>query len=151
MGAGPVLPWHTLRPHPFPTPGRAWGAYVVCGCCRAGTTARAKALTQIAPNSSSLYTLFYYVIYNSVVWTLKLKTKGVSKLFVDMELDPGCPGFDLSRKGRGTFRATVSFFNKKKLHLKYWLLLLVFTFHSKHDLEIACHGIVIFHAKCLWI
>ena len=65
-GAGPVLPWHTLRPPPFPTPSQAWGTYVVCGCCQAGTTARANTLTQIVPNSSSLYTLFYSVIYNSV-------------------------------------------------------------------------------------
>ena len=40
--------------------------YVVCGCCGASTTARAIALTQIVPISSSLYTLFYSVIYNSV-------------------------------------------------------------------------------------
>ena len=33
-GAGPVLPWRTLRPPPFPMPGQAWGTYVVCGCCR---------------------------------------------------------------------------------------------------------------------
>ena len=30
--AGPVLPWCTLRPPPFPTPGQAWGTYLVCGC-----------------------------------------------------------------------------------------------------------------------
>ena len=65
--AGLVLPWHTLRPPLFPTPGQAWGTYVVCGCCRAGTTARANALTQIVPNLSSPYILFYFVIYNSVV------------------------------------------------------------------------------------
>ena len=65
-GAGPVLPWRTLRPSPFPTPGPTWGTYVVCGCCRAGRTARANALMQIVPNSSSLYTLFYSVIHNSV-------------------------------------------------------------------------------------
>ena len=65
-GARPVLPWHTLRPLPFPTPGQAWGTYVVCECCRAGTTARANTLKPIVPNSSSLYTLFYSVIYNSV-------------------------------------------------------------------------------------
>ena len=52
---------------PIPMPGWAWGTYVVCGCCQAGTTARANALTQIVPNSSSLYTLFYSVIYNSVI------------------------------------------------------------------------------------
>ena len=63
-GAGPIL--CTLRPPPFPTPGQAWGTYVVCGCCLAGTTARTNALTQIVPNSSSLYTLFYSVNYNSV-------------------------------------------------------------------------------------
>ena len=63
-----LLPWRTLRPSPFPTPGRAWGTYVVCGCCRAVTTARANALTQILPNLSSLHTLFYSVIYNSVVY-----------------------------------------------------------------------------------
>ena len=40
---------------------------VVFRCCRAGTTARANKLPQIVPNSSSLYTLFYSVIYNSVV------------------------------------------------------------------------------------
>ena len=57
---------HTLRPPPFPTPGWAWGTYVVCGCCRTSTTARANALTQIVLNSSSLYTLFYSFIYNSV-------------------------------------------------------------------------------------
>ena len=55
--AGPVMPWCTLRPPPFPTPGQAWGTYVVFGCCRAGTTARANALTQNVRNSSSLYTL----------------------------------------------------------------------------------------------
>ena len=65
-GAGPVLPWRTLRPPPFPTPSQAWGTYVVCGCCHAGTTARENALMQIVPNLSSLYTLFYSVIYNSV-------------------------------------------------------------------------------------
>ena len=67
-GAGPVLPWRTLRPPPvpFPTPGQAWDTYVFCGCCLAGTTARANAITQIVPNLSSLYTLFYSVIYNSV-------------------------------------------------------------------------------------
>ena len=32
-GAGLVLPWRELRPPPFPTPGQAWGTYVVCGCC----------------------------------------------------------------------------------------------------------------------
>ena len=31
-GARLVLPWSTLRPPPFPTPGQAWGTYVVCGC-----------------------------------------------------------------------------------------------------------------------
>ena len=41
--AGPVLPWRTLRPPPFPMPGWAWGSYVVCGCCRASSTARANA------------------------------------------------------------------------------------------------------------
>ena len=65
-GAGPVLPWCTLQPPPFPTLGQAWGTYVVCGYCRASTTARANALTQIVPNSSSLYILFYSFIYNSV-------------------------------------------------------------------------------------
>ena len=48
----------TALAHPLttiiPTPGRAWGTYVVCGCCRPGTTARANALTQIVPNLSSL-------------------------------------------------------------------------------------------------
>ena len=63
-GARPVLPWLTLQLPP--TTGQAWGTYVVCGCCRAGTTARENGLTQIVPNSSSLYTLFYSVIYNSV-------------------------------------------------------------------------------------
>ena len=66
-GAGPVLPWRTLQPPTIPTPGQAWGTYVACGCCRAGTTARANALTKIVPNWSSLYTLFYSVIYNSVI------------------------------------------------------------------------------------
>ena len=67
-----VLSWGagTALAHPPTTPiphaGRAWGTYVVCGCCRAGTTARANELTQIVPNSSSLHTLFYTVIYNSV-------------------------------------------------------------------------------------
>ena len=65
-GAGPVLPWHTLRPPPFPTPGQVWVTYVVFGCCRASTTARANMLTQIVPNSSSLYTLFNSFIHNSV-------------------------------------------------------------------------------------
>ena len=74
-GAGPVLPWRTLPPPPFPTPGQAWGTYEVCGCCRAGTTARANALTQIVPNLSSLYTLFYSVIYNSVTPPLCLAVK----------------------------------------------------------------------------
>ena len=46
---------------------RGW---VVCGCRRAGTTARANALTQIVPNLSSLYTLFYSVIYNSVIQSI---------------------------------------------------------------------------------
>ena len=66
MLAGLVLPWCTLRPPPFPMPGRVWGTHVVCGCCRAGTTATANALMQIVPNSSALYTLLYSVIYNSV-------------------------------------------------------------------------------------
>ena len=33
-GARPVPPWRTLWPTPFPTPGKAWCTYVVCGCCR---------------------------------------------------------------------------------------------------------------------
>ena len=37
--------------------------YVVCGCCRA---VQQPEQTQIVPNSFSLYTLFYSVIYNSV-------------------------------------------------------------------------------------
>ena len=83
-GAGSVLPWRTLQPPPFPTPGRPWGKCVICGCRRAGTTARGcrsgvkgggpdryrpgapSALMQIVPNLSSFYTLFYSVIYNSV-------------------------------------------------------------------------------------
>ena len=77
-GAEPVLPWSTLQLPPFPTPRRAWGKSAVCGCHRAGTTARGcrsevkggpgapSALTQIVPNLSSLYTLFSSVIYNSV-------------------------------------------------------------------------------------
>ena len=69
-GARPVLPWRALRPPPFPTPGHAWGTYVLCGCCQAGTTTRANALTQIVPNSTSL---FYSVIYNSVVYVYSLE------------------------------------------------------------------------------
>ena len=34
MLAGLVLPWHTLRPPPFPMSGRAWGIGVVGGCAR---------------------------------------------------------------------------------------------------------------------
>ena len=66
-GGGLVPPWRTFRPPPFPTPGQAWGTYVVCGCCWASTTARANALMQIVPNLSSLDTLFYSVIYYSVI------------------------------------------------------------------------------------
>ena len=78
-GAGPFLPWRTLRPPPFPMPSQAWGTYVVCGCCRAGTTARANALTQIVPILSSLYTLFYSGIYNSVVNTKHQKAPIILK------------------------------------------------------------------------
>ena len=34
MLAGLVLPWRTLQPPPFPTPGQAWGIGVVGGCAR---------------------------------------------------------------------------------------------------------------------
>ena len=66
-GPGRYCPGVPSDPPPFPTPSQAWGTYVVCGCCWADTTARANALTQIVPNVSSLYTLFYSVIYNSVL------------------------------------------------------------------------------------
>ena len=56
-------------------PSQAWGTYVVCGSCQAGTTARANAISQIVSNSSSLYTLFYPVIYNSVLGTFALSIK----------------------------------------------------------------------------
>ena len=75
-------PWRTLRPPPFLMLGRAWCKCVVCGCWRSGTTARGcmsgvkggggrlappwRTLRKIVPNSSSLYSLFYSVIYNSV-------------------------------------------------------------------------------------
>ena len=62
--------------HPY-SPGQAWGTYVVCGCCWAGTTARANSLKQTVPNSSSLYTIFYSVIYNSVI----LLYSGLSKWY----------------------------------------------------------------------
>ena len=65
--AGTALAHPPTTPIPQARPGL--GTYVVCGCCRAGTTARANALKQIVPNSSSLYTLFYFVIYNSVIGT----------------------------------------------------------------------------------
>ena len=82
-----------LRPPPFPTLGQAWGTYVVCGCCRAGTIARANALTQIVPNLSSLYTLFYSVIYNSVVSTLFTRTVSAKTKFFSCDtvsLKPSC-------------------------------------------------------------
>ena len=54
--------------HPnSPNPAQAWGTYLVRGCCWAGTTARANTLTQIVTNLSSIHTLFYSVIYNSVI------------------------------------------------------------------------------------
>ena len=67
-GAGRYCPSApSNHPHsPCLAPGQAWGTNVFCGCCQAGTTARANAQTQIVPNSSSLYTLFYSAIYNSV-------------------------------------------------------------------------------------
>ena len=64
--AGIALAHPPTTPSPHTRPGVGYIQYVVCGCCRASTTARANALTQIVPNSSSLKTLFYSVIYNSV-------------------------------------------------------------------------------------
>ena len=71
-GSGAGLGRYTALAHPLTTPipharpsvGYICGLWVLPG--RAGTTARANVLTQIVPNSSSLYTLFYSVIYNSV-------------------------------------------------------------------------------------
>ena len=67
--AGTTARAGTALVHPPTTPiPHAWpgvGYNVVCGCGRAGTTARANTLTQIVLNLSSLYTLFYSVNYNS--------------------------------------------------------------------------------------
>ena len=71
---GRGLGWYCPGAPSFPKPGQAWGTYVVCGCCRASTTARTNRLTQIVPNLSSLYTLFYSAIYNSVAETYMLRT-----------------------------------------------------------------------------
>ena len=65
MASTALVPPPTI-PIPYTRPGVRY-TYVVCGCCWASTTARANVLTQIVPNLSSLYTLFYFVIYNSVV------------------------------------------------------------------------------------
>ena len=75
---------HSSRP-----PGQAWGTYVVCGCCRASTTARANSLMQIVLNLSSLYTLFYSVIYNCMIVIKTLMQKIVfAKIF-----NINCPNF----------------------------------------------------------
>ena len=67
---------------PFPTPGRAWGMGVVVGCARAVLThslhLKYTCGKRAVSNSSSLYTLFYSVIYNSVC-TPKLYTVGCIK------------------------------------------------------------------------
>ena len=75
----------THRLHMYPTPGRAWGKGVVGGCGRAVPVRHPSPFTPLlhnlthslhlkytcsklaVSNSSSLYTLFYSVIYNSVV------------------------------------------------------------------------------------
>ena len=69
---------------------------VVCGCLRAGTTARlcrsgvkreggwaGTALSQIVLNSSSLYTLFYSAIYNSVSPPIYCRPLNAGKLRAD--------------------------------------------------------------------
>ena len=75
-----VPPGSTHRPHMYPTPGRRgeWGwsedALEQYRPPQLNTNAiigtlnilAANVLTQIVPNLSSLYTLFYSVIYNSV-------------------------------------------------------------------------------------
>ena len=78
---------------PSDTPiAHAWpgvGYNVVCGCGRAGTTARANTLTQIVLNLSSLYTLFYSVIYNCMIVIKTLMQKIVfAKIF-----NINCPNF----------------------------------------------------------
>ena len=83
MGAGPVLPLRTLRPPSFGRGVNAWsvGAAVpVQQLEGVGVESRGRpgqycpvapsALTQIVPNSSSLFTLLYSVIYNSVYNTV---------------------------------------------------------------------------------
>ena len=62
-GAGPELVYPPTTPIPHARP--AWGKYVVCECHPSALSA----LTQIVPNLSPLYTLFYSVIFNSVVST----------------------------------------------------------------------------------
>ena len=84
----PYTLWRKLRPPLFPTLGRAWGMGVVGGCTMQGNTSlanittmvemqywrnlctlnilAANAITQIVPCSSSLYTVFHSVIFNSV-------------------------------------------------------------------------------------
>ena len=85
-----VLPWRTLQPHQFPTPaGRGeWGwSEGAPGQYQSGQhyyRGRNAILTQTlhlkytfgkrtVSNSTSLYTLFYSVIYNSVVIPIELR------------------------------------------------------------------------------
>ena len=67
-GLGRYCPGPLAHPPTTSIPHARPGMGYICdmGVLLAGTTARAKALTQIVLNSSSLYTLFYSVIYNSV-------------------------------------------------------------------------------------
>ena len=68
-GRGPgcmVLPQRTLRPRLFPIPGRVWGAYVVCGCCRASTTARANPLTRLC--RIGLPFILFSILSSIILW-----------------------------------------------------------------------------------
>ena len=73
MSSFSVARTSTALAHPPTTPiphaqlgvGYIHGLWVLPGQYKS----QSKRLTQIVPNSSSLYTLFYFVIYNSVIGT----------------------------------------------------------------------------------
>ena len=67
----PVCRFLKVGSIPQPRQWRVHNTYVVCGCCRAGTyNSQSKVITQIVQNWSSLFTLFYSVIYISVPFSL---------------------------------------------------------------------------------
>ena len=92
----------THRPHMYPTPGQAWGMGVVRGCTRAVPVRPPSPFTPLlhnvtqslhlkytcskraVSNSSSLYTLFYSVMFNSVVpgFTSSVSGSSCNSLFV---------------------------------------------------------------------